>query len=261
MKDARKQLEEAKRTSAVDQQENAREELRKAVAEVEEILRQLREEEIQRTLAMLEGRFRKMLQMQLKAYEGTKRLDEIPPAKRGHAQNIEAGKLSLAERRIVVQADQALTLLQEEGSSVAFPEAVEQMRHDMQQVVQRLAQTKVGRITQGIEEDIIQALEEMIEALQIAQKELEQNGKQQQPNQRQPQDPPLVDIIAELRMVRALQMRVNTRTGRYARLLDEIDDPVGQATADELIDALKKLSDREKRIQRITRDIVLGKNR
>ena len=45
---------------------------------MEEILRQLREEEIGRTLAMLEGRFRKMLEQEIRVYEGTLRLHKIP---------------------------------------------------------------------------------------------------------------------------------------------------------------------------------------
>jgi hypothetical protein len=68
-------------------------------------------------------------------------------------------------------------------------------------------------------------------------------------------------VLAELRMVRALQMRVNTRTQRYARLLDDMDDPVGQATERDLVDALGKLAERQERIHQITRGLVLGKNR
>ena len=67
-------------------------------------------------------------------------------------------------------------MLHEEGSAVAFPEAVAEMRDDMEQVVTRLAQSKVGEVTQGIEKDIIAALEEMIAALQKAQKDLEQKS-------------------------------------------------------------------------------------
>ena len=62
-------------------------------------------------------------------------------------------------------------MLRDDGSAVAFPEAVEQMRDDMRQIVERLAQAKVGRVTQSIEEDILAALKEMIEALKKAQKD------------------------------------------------------------------------------------------
>ena len=262
MREAQKRLEEAQRDEAVDEQEKARQELEKAKAELEEILRQLREEEIERVLAMLEGRFRMMLEAQLKVYESTKRLDEIPADRRTREVDIQAGKLSFDERKILIEADRALLLLREEGSSVAFPEVVEQMQQDMQQVVDRLARTKIGTITQGIEEDIIAALEEMIEALQKAQEEQDQRQQQQQQMQQGPPGAqPLIDAIAELKMIRAMQMRVNNRTQRYSKLLDDVDDPAGQATHEDLLESIRKLSEREQRIQGITRDVDLGKNK
>ena len=45
------------------------------------------------------------------------------------------------------------------------------------------------------------------------------------------------------------------------RFLDDEEDLVGQATDDDLRDALDRLGDREEKIQTITRDIVLGKNK
>ncbi len=263
MREAEMRLEEAKREAAIEEQEAARELLEQAKAELEEILRQLREEEIERTLAMLESRFRKMLDMQLKVYDDSRRLSQIPLAKRDNQTAIQAGRLGARELRIVTEADKALLLLREEGSSVAFPEAVEQMHADMQQIAERLSQVKLDRITLGLEEDVIAALEEMIEALQKAQQDAEQRRQQQQQQQQQngsPEDQALVDAIAELKMIRALQVRVNKRTQRYARLLDEPDNPVGQATDTELVESLNQLSGREERIRQITRDIVLGKN-
>ena len=62
-------------------------------------------------------------------------------------------------------------------------------------------------------------------------------------------------------MIRALQMRVNTRTQRYSLLLEDSEDSVGQTDDDELRESLEKLGDRQERIQEVTHDIVLGKNR
>ena len=71
-----------------------------------------------------------------------------------------------------------------------------------------------------------------------------------------------MDMIAELKMVRSLQLRINKRTDRFAkRLLDDPDDPVGQAEDGEFKRTLKDLGEREAKIQKITRDIVLGKNK
>jgi len=254
-------LEEAKRKESVEEQEKAKEKLREALAELERILRQLREEEIERMLALLEARFRKMLQEQLRIYEDTIRLDKVAEAERELKIPIPAGKLAMDERKLVIEADKAFNLLIEEGSSIAFPETVDQMRQDMQQVADRLDMAQVARVTQGLEEDIIATLEEMIEALQKAQQEMEESQQQPPPPPSQPQDMPLVDELAELKMIRALQLRINTRTKRYARLLDDIDDPTGQATDADLQDAIVKLAERQDRIYQITRDIVLGKNR
>jgi septum formation topological specificity factor MinE len=261
MKDAQKRLEEAKRNESVEDQRKAREELEKAKAELEEILRQMRQEEVARTLADLEARFRRMLEAQLKVYESTRRLDQRPETDRGETFIVQAGKLSSDERNIANEAQRALSLLIEEGSSVAFPATVEQMHEDMLAVVNRLAEVKVDDITIGYEEDIIAALEELILALQKAQQDLEQQQQQQQQQeQQQQQDQPLVDELAELKMIKSLQERVNKRTVRFARLLDDDQDAVGQAEAAELVDALQKLSDRQQEIFRITRDLVLGKN-
>lgn len=262
MREAQKRLEEAKREESLEEQEKAREELAKAKAELEEILRQMREEEVGRMLSLLEGRFRKMLEMQLKVYESTKRLDRIPEADRGRDFAILANNLSGDERKIALEADKALLLLQEEGSSIAFPETVEQIRDEMNLVSDRLAEVKVGILTQQSQEEIIAALEEMIAALQKAQQDQEQRQQQQQQQQQmQPGDPALVDRLAELKMIRSLQMRVNTRTQRLARLLADEDDPVGQATDEEIIEALEVLAEREHRILQITRDLILEKNK
>lgn len=261
MRDAQQKLEQAKRKESVEDQRQAKEELEKAKAELEEILRQLREEEIARTLAMLEARFRKMLEMQLRVYESTRRLDQVTQQNRNEQFVVQSGKLAIDEQKIAVEAQKALTLLQEEGSSVAFPASVEAMHEDMDQVANRLADTKVDDITVGIEEDVIAALEEMIQALQKAQQDMEKQQQQQQQQQGQEQDQSLVDEIAELKMIKALQERVNKRTVRYARLLEDDQDAVGQADGVELVNALKKLSERQQEIFRITRDIVLGKNK
>lgn len=254
MKEAEAKLKEAERLGATEKQEEAIRELQVAKAKLEEILRQLREEEIERMLAMLEARFRKMLEMQEEVYEGTVRLDKVPSAERTHNHEIEASRLSGKESQIVVEIDKALLLLRDDGSAVAFLEASQQMREDMQQVVERLAQTKVDQMTQSVEEDIIAALKEMIEALKKAQKDKDKKkAGPQQPGQQQ--DPPLVDVLAELKMIRALQMRVNTRTARYSKMVEG-----EQADSAELVDALKGLAEREQRIHRVTRDLQMGKN-
>ncbi len=261
MEQAQKKLDEADQEGAVEEQQAARDELAQAIAELEEILRQLREEEIERVLARLEARFTKMLEMQLRVNDDTERLSQIPVDQRGSAEDAEAGKLSFAEKQIIVEADKCLELLKEEGSSIAFPESLMMVREDMQEVANRLGQTKLDSLTITIEEDIVTGLEELLEALKQAQKEQEERKQQQQQQQQQQQgEEPLVDKIAELRLIKSMQVRVNQRTNRYAQMLDDAEDEVGQATSDDLKNLLRDLAERQSRIYDITRDNVQGKN-
>ena len=66
----------------------------------------------------------------------------------------------------------------------------------------------------------------------------------------------MVDSLAELKMIRSLQMRVNTRTERFARLLTEGAE---EAEEPELMAALERLADRQRAIERAARDIVGGR--
>ena len=135
------------------------------------------------------------------------------------------------------------------------------MHEDMEQVAERLADAKVDDITIGIEEDIIAALEELIEALQKAQQDMEAAAT----------------TAATTAATRpgAAAGRSNRRAeddqgpagagqqadGPLLAALEDDQDPVGQAESADLVDALRKLSERQQDVFRITRDIVLGKNK
>jgi hypothetical protein len=255
---AQKRLEKAEREGAADKQEQALRELESAKAELERILRQLREEEMEQALVLLEARLQNMLDMQIDVYEGTLRLGKVPVEKRNHDDEIEAGRLGRQESAIVAVADKTLRLLYDEGTSVAFPEAIDQARSDMREIATRLGRMKVDAVTVGLEEDVIEALEEAIAAVRQAIEELEQ--KQTPPGQSappgEPADPALVDQLAELKMIRSLQARVKRRTQRYAAMIEG-----SQAEQSDLIAALTRLAERQQRIERATHQLAVQKNR
>ena len=256
MQQAKEQLEKAQREGAVEEQRQAVQELEQAKAELERVLRQLREEEMERTLTMLAARFKKMLESQIKVHDGTVRLDHVAEASRGHDDEIESARLSREETAIAHEAEKALLLLREEGSSVAFPETVSLMHEDMQQVATRLGDFKVGTVTQGLEQDIIEALEETIAALQQAINDLDKKKSPAGQSQAgEPNEPPLVEKLAELKMIRALQMRINRRTQRYGELIEG-----EQADKPELVEALNRLADRQQRVFQATSDLSQGRN-
>lgn len=264
MEEAKKKLEDAEKDQAVEAQKQAEEELRQAVDELEQILRQLREEEVERTLVQLETRFRRMLEMQLEVNEETQKLDRVAADQRERAWQQRAVNLSQGERKIIEEAERALLLLREEGTSLAFPEAGEQLLADMQTVSTRLDGSDVGALTQTIESEIVTGLEEILEALSTAQKDLEKKKNEDgapppPPQPGEPQQQPLVDKLAELRLIRTLQMRINTRTTKLAELMGTKEDAIGLTEQGEMRQQIRDLGGRQQRLQQITRDIVVGR--
>ena len=150
------ELKKNRNAKASDKQDQALAELLKAKEKLEEILRQLREEERAMVLAALEARFRDMLLRQEAVNNGTLGIHAVPIDKRSDRHRNRAVELARNEDEISLLAAKALTLLKEEGSSVAFPEAVEQIRDDMLTVARRLERADVGEITQNIEADIVE---------------------------------------------------------------------------------------------------------
>lgn len=257
MQRAIEQLKKNQRHGASDAQDDALANLQKAKEKLEEILRQLREEEKERFLAMLEARFQRMLAMQLIVYDSTVKLDKTPEAERSGRHSAKSLQLAREEDLIAVEATKAITLLHEEGTAVAFPEAVEQMRDDMRIVVGRLERTETGELTQAIEREIIDALEEMIDALQKEMEKSKDKKKQEeQPKESQEQEPPLVDQLAELKMLRTLQLRINHRTKRLGRMVEG-----EQAQDQDILNQLQNLSDRQARVQKATYDMATGRNK
>ena len=108
-----------------------------------------------------------------------------------------------------------------------------------------------------MELDIIAALEETIAALEKAIKDLEKQRRPpgQMPSAGQPGERPLVDKLAELKMIRALQMRIYKRTQSYGKMIAG-----EQAETPELLEALEELARRQQRVFQATADLAQGKN-
>ena len=126
----------------------------------------------------------------------------------------------------------------------------------MVQIENRLGQGKTEVLTQAIETDVIKELEEIVDAFKKAKQRAENQKKPPGPSNGEPQDPPLIEKLAELKMIRSLQMRVNRRTERYGKLIEPGHE---QAARDDVLDALRHLGDQQKRVYEITRDMEMGK--
>lgn len=258
--DASKKIEDDKRADAGKSQDKAIEELQKAIQELEKRLKQLREEEIKKLLANVEARCQRMLAMQIEVYENTKKIDGDRLKNGGEmdtAQRQRSGQQSDKENEIVAEAERCLKLLESEGSAVAFAKVLEEVKQDMIAVSRRLNSAVVDKDTQAIEENIIAMLKEMVEALKKQQQSMNQPPKP--PGEGgQPPKPPnqkLIDLIAELKLIRSLQSQVNMRTKMYGdkEKAEQSKDPNVQLE-------LRQLSARQQKLQEMIEKIAGGEN-
>jgi hypothetical protein len=259
------------RKDAPEDEQAALDKLNQAKKALEDLLRQLREEEIERLLARLEARCRRMLALQIGVRDDTVALDKVvkenPNSQPTRADQQASLQLSDREEEIVKEARAGLALLEAEGSAVAFAEVFSQVKGDMELVAIRLRKTDTGVVTVTIEDQIIDTLKEMIEALKKAQSDKKsQGGQSGQSGMQQPDR--LLNLLAELKMVRSMQKRVNERTEVYGKQYagEQAPPPETGSTPDqrELYDRiqseLRDLSKRQLKISKVTHDIATGKN-
>ena len=256
---AEKELDKNKRTEAGQKQDEAIAQLAKAIEELEKRLKQLREEEMKKLLANVEVRCNKMRQMQIDVYEATKSIDKAIIARNGVKETSDQQKAQTQgdkEKEIIAEADRALKLLESEGSAVAFATVLEEVRQDMIAVQRRLAQTYADKGTQSIEEDIIAMLKDMIDALKKAQQDLAKpKPSDSKPNDGKPPDKKLIDLLAELKLIRTLQVSINNRTTTYGgkNKVEQSNDPIIQGE-------LRQLSTRQIKLQDMIDKIANGSN-
>ncbi len=211
MKQASGDLRKQDPNDASRQQGKAIKELEEALQEIEERLAQLREETQLEKLARLEGRFREMLARQQKATLDTAVFEKKRQAdgELKRTDRLALGAVAKEEGGLAEAAQQALEIIIDDGTSVVFPDVVEQVRDDLLAVKQLLDAAKTDAYTNTLQKEIETTLEELIEALQQAQQQKEGSGGGGGGGGG---EPPLLPNSAELKLLRAAQMRINRRT-------------------------------------------------
>lgn len=248
MQDASQALGESKPEEATPSQDRAIDQLEQAQKELEEALSQLRQEEREETLRDLEARFREMLSRQRAVNDATLRLDQIGRKNFRRAEQLQLADLSTQERTLSQDAATCLHILDEDGTTIAFPRVVGQLSGDMATVAERLAGYRVGQLTQTIEQEIVETLEQLLEAVQRMQQE---NEQQSMPGGNMADgESPLLPPSAELKLLRASQSRINTRTTVIESARTEQTEPVELLTA-----ALQKVATRQVQCAKIAQDM------
>ncbi|MBX9580775.1 MAG: hypothetical protein K2X87_10750 [Gemmataceae bacterium] len=247
--DAEQDLKKSDREQAGKNEDKAIDALTKALKELEKRLKQLREKEMLKKLEDLERRVAKMLRMQVEVYEATKQIDGIVKKNKGEMTSPERQKSQVQgdnEGLIVEEAAKALRLLEGEGTAVVFAGVLLEARKDMEAVQKQLTLANVGPDTQLVEEQIIEQLKRMLEALKKAKQDLENPPPPPPPGQPPPNDGKknLIQLVEQLKLLKDLQLQVNQRTTAFGTR-----SPGEQATDPFIREQLRQLGDRQKVLQ------------
>jgi DNA repair exonuclease SbcCD ATPase subunit len=194
---------------AARQQQKAIKELEQALQEIEERLAQLREETQVEKLARLEARFRAMLARQQKATIDTATIHKRAASGGDDLKRVERNALVGEETALAEEAQVALEIILDDGTSVVFPDIVGNLRDDLGRVAELIGNERIDLLTQALQKEVETTLEELIEALQKAQQQKEGSGGGGGGGGGQE---PLLPGSAELKLLRAAQLRINRRT-------------------------------------------------
>lgn len=235
---------------ATKKQDKAIEELEKAIKDLEARLKQLREKELAKLLANLEQRVSAMIRLQTEVREATKNIHGTVKSLGGKPAVAEIQKSQTEaenEFRIIVIADATLKLMEGEGSAVVFAGLLKEVKGDMEAIKRRLEDTRIGEDTQQIEQDVIDQLKMMLEALKKARQDLENKPSDSKPNDpnAKKSDNKLLELLAELKLIKSLQEQVNKRTVMHGKTdpNEQAKDPLVQAELAQLAARQKVLQD------------------
>lgn len=229
-------------------QRSAIDHLDRALDAFENRLRQAREEEREQVLASLQSRCQRIVEQQKTILEGTLRLDEIPAARRTRVEAKQSSDLGSLERKIVHELEQMLVVLREDGTALAFPEAVRQMIADARLVADQLERGETDSENQRLQQSILGQANELLAALEQQRHSRRSNAKGT--GQAGGDSASLVSTLAELKLLRSLQRRIHERTR------DALEQPRLDPQGNRSRDLLSELSDRQARVVEIARRLA-----
>jgi len=250
MKKAAENLDKQNPDNAARNQQQAIDQLEQAQRELQDWLDQLRQEQQEETLRGLESRFRAMLAQQQIINTDTQTLDQKGRQNWTRADQLSLAGLAQNENNLAEQADQALRILVEDGTTIVFPQIVEQLAEDMRQAAEQLQDQQSGSDTQQLQTAIATTLKELIEAVEKMCQNLQTGGGRGGSSGMSGGNAPLLPNSAELKLLRSCQQRIKRQTEELNKQMSDS----GQTDKNRL-EQLKRITKRQQEIAEMAGEI------
>lgn len=254
MQKASQSLDDENTEEAEQEQRDAEQQIDKALDEIEERLNQLRDETREEKLKRLEGRFAEMLERQQNVSAVTIEVEDkkLNLGALQRRDQLVVLRLATDEVEIAELGQQAYDLLLEDGTSDVFPELVQELIDNLNSSAQLLQEERTDQLTQLLQQEIESTLIDLLEALAESKEKGNENGGGGGGGGG---DQPLLKRSAELKMLRAAQLRLNRKT----RQLDNIRSSKTQEDASLDLE-IGKLSEIQSKLQEMAEKIMESDN-
>jgi len=247
MKQAAGKLSQGSGGQATEHQDRAVEDLERTKEMLEEAVREEEELAQAEALAKIDRILQNILDRQRNLSDETKdvysrRRKEAPLYER--TEQLRLAELSDGEGGLANEIVKVRKTLLDEGTTVVFPDQLQEVAGDLKKVQERLSRKQADEMTQLVQADIEQALQEMIDAIRKELSRRRRAGGGRGGGMGGGGGGPLVPPVAELKLLRSMQLRVNRRTASVNEQLAE-----KKLTEAQSADEHKALSEKEKRIK------------
>jgi len=258
MQQASRNLRNRSARDANADQKEAVERLQKAKKELEDALRQLREEMQLMLLEAMERRFSTMLQKQRQLSKDTVALNlRVRGGSPSRADKDSAKRISGGEAELAGEAEKALEILREEGTTVVIPDVVEDLKRDFDALAAMIARLETDEYTQQVQRDVETTLEQLIRVIQEEMKRRSDGGEGGQGDGMEgDNEDNLLPTSAELKMLREMQTQVNRRTEFFERKVQ-----AGTQGADQLAEERGRIAEKQGAVGTLTRTMADKLNR
>jgi hypothetical protein len=249
-------LDKGQSGQANKEQNDALSDLAKAQKELEDAIAREREMAQAEALAKIEDMLGRILKTQQGISAGTRDVHGKRNASGGYErpEELRVAELSGGEGRLAEDTLRVVALLKKEATTAVFPEVLAEVLADLKGAQKLLAEKKTGELTQAVQTGIEKSLEDMIDALRKEARKPKkgpESGGGGGGGGGGGQKPPLVPPVAELKMLKTLQLQVNKRTAAVAAQV--ADGSLGKPDADR---EHKTLGDRQQKVETMTKNLM-----
>ena len=226
-------------------QEAAVDELQQALDRLEEALRQMRNEELEETLAALEVRFKRMLASEEEIQASVQELNEKDAGQWRRVEQMRLAESGKLQNEVAQSCRTVQRIIVQEGTTVIFPEIVSQLAEDMEEIAKLLDVGDLSCDTQALLAGVIDILREIVAAIETNRDNMQNRNQNQQQQQQQQgdQQQPLLPDSAELKLLRSRQIGLNRRTAALGDENNPLTDEKKTALFDRLTARQRLLSD------------------